>query len=104
MSLTVGQVANGAASAITAVAGLTFVTSYALAARWWKSLEGRLMMLLAMAITSTCLLTLTLTLGGFKDDDDWLRIIQATLMFSIGSCFVYYTIMVWRTQKRGIKK
>lgn len=102
--LTPGQVANGAASAVTAVTGLTFVTSYALAARWWKTLEGRLMMMLTVAITSTCLLTLTLTLGGFKDDDDWLRIVQATLMFSIGSCFAYYTFMVWRTQKRGMNK
>lgn len=102
--LTTGQVANGVASAFTALAGLTFVTSYALAAKWWKSLEGRLMMLLTMAITSTCLLTLTLTLGGFKDDDDWLRIVQATLMVSVGSCFAYYTFMVWRTQKRGMKK
>lgn len=102
--LTMGQWANGVASAFTAIAGLVFVTTYALAARWWKSLEGRLMMMLAVAISTTCLLTLTMTLGGFKANDDWLRIIQATLIISVGSCFIYYTFMVWKVQKERGRK
>lgn len=99
--LTPGQVANGAAAGFTALAGLIFITSYALSARWWKSLEGRLMMLLGGAISMTCLLTLSLTIVGFHNDDDWLRFIQATLVIAVGGCFIYYTIMVWKLQKRG---
>lgn len=101
MDLTFGQAANGIASAFTAVAGLMFVTSYALSARWWKSFEGRLMLMLGSAISGTYLLTVSLTLGGFEIRIDWLRIIQAGLTVSVGICFIYYTVLVWRLQRRN---
>lgn len=102
--LTPGQVANGIAAGFTAVTGLVFITSYALCARWWKSMEGRCMMLLGLSISSVCLLTMSLTLGGFTMNDDWLRFLQATLVISVGGCFVYYTFMVWKQQNKNKKE
>jgi cytochrome c biogenesis protein CcdA len=87
------------------MAGLVFSTSYAISAKWWKSFEGRLMMVLSTSTSATYLITLCLTIGGFKTSTDWLRFAQATLTFSIGTCFIYYTFLVWKTQaNRGKKK
>lgn len=99
--MTMGQNANGIASAFTAGMGSLFILSYAVAAKWWKSTDGRLMMTLATTITVTCSLTLTLTIFDFSADVDWIRFVQAALMVSIGVCFASNTIRVWVVQHRN---
>lgn len=101
---TMGQSANGIASAFTAGMGSLFILSYAIAAKWWKSTDGRLMMVLATTVTVTCSLTLTLTIFDFSTDVDWLRFIQAGLMLGIGVCFAFNAARVWVVQFRYRKR
>lgn len=98
--MTPGQVANGFGSGFTTFAGGIFVISYALLAKWYKSLDGRMTMLLGAAVTITCGLTLTLTLFDFRSTADVFRFIQAGLVTVVGLYFLYWSIRVWGVQRK----
>jgi hypothetical protein len=90
--------ANGAASAWVAGMGSLFILSYAVLAKWYRSTDGRLMMVFGVTITITCSLTLTMTVFGFSAGVDWLRFVQAAVMIANGFCFLIFTIRVWSKQ------
>lgn len=96
--MTGGQTANGIAAAFTAGTGSMFIISYGILAKWWRSLDGKMMMTFGAAITLTNALTLTMTIFGFSTSVDWLRFIQAFLMAGIGLAFASFTLRVWKAQ------
>lgn len=96
--MTAGQTANGIAAAFTAGMGSMFIVSYGVLAKWWRSTDGKMMMVFGTAITVTNALTLTMTILGFSADVDWLRFIQAFLMVGIGIAFASFTLRVWKAQ------
>lgn len=99
--MTPGQVANGIATAVAALGSMAFFWSYALLARWWKSVEGRSLMLAAGGLWTVCLLSATLTLLKAVDHpSEWLRFIGAGLVGSIGLGFFFLTLQVWKAQLR----
>jgi hypothetical protein len=97
--MTPGQVANGIAAAVAALGAMSFFFSYALLARWWKSVEGRSLMLAAGGLWTVCLLSATLTLLKATDHPaEWLRFVGASLVGMVGLGFIFLTIQVWRAQ------
>lgn len=97
--MTPGQIANGIAAALAALGAMCFFFSYALLARWWKSTEGRSLMLASGGIWTVCTLSATLTLLKAVDHPaEWLRFVGAGLVGSIGLGFFFLTMQVWRRQ------
>lgn len=102
--MTPGQEANGVASAFIAVTGWFFVLTYSLLARWWKSIDGRMMMGLGATVALTGTITTILTLQGFTVGGDFLRFIQAGLLVFVGFTFLLYSVRVWRMQVKRRKR
>lgn len=102
--MTHGQIANGIGSAFTAICGLVFILSYSLLARWYRSIDGRMMMVLGTGITFTCVLTVSMTLHDFTKSIDYLRFIQAGLIVTVGFTLLFYSIRVWRLQYKRRKR
>lgn len=103
--MTLGQALNGWGSAIGALSGLSFIVSYTILARWYKSTDGRVMMAFGATLTLTYTITVILTLNNFTTGVDFMRIVQAILSTSIGICFLFYTVRMWRMQRgRGKAK
>lgn len=98
--MTPGQIANGYASGFIAVTGSIFVIVYGTLARWWKSVDGRMIMALGMTVALTGILTTTLTIQGFTAGGDFLRFVQAGLLSVVGFVFLLYAVRVWKMQTR----
>lgn len=98
--MTPGQVANGCASGFIAITGSIFVLVYGTLARWWKSIDGRMIMALGLTVALTGYLTTTLTIQGFTAGGDFLRFTQAGLLSVVGFIFLLYSIRVWKMQVR----
>lgn len=101
--MTPGQMANGWASGFIAVTGSIFVFTYGLLARWWRSIDGQMIMGLGVTVALTGILTTILTLQGFTAGGDFLRFIQASLVTFVGMTFLLYSIRVWRMQVKRRK-
>lgn len=101
--MTLGQALNGWGSAFGALAGLSFIVSYMILARWYKSLDGRIMMSIGVTLTLTYTITVILTVNGFDLGVDFMRVVQAILATTIGVCLLFYTVRLWRIQ-RGREK
>ncbi len=102
--MTPGQLANGYASGFIAVTGWGFVITYSILARWWKSIDGRMIMGLGATVALTGVITTTLTIQGFTVGGDFLRFIQAGLLVFVGFTFLLYSVRVWRMQVKRRKK
>lgn len=99
--MTGGQLANGIGSGIVTIASASFILSYGTLARFYKSSIGRFMVLKAVGIFFTGLITVILTANNFATSVDWLRYIQAGLWMIVASAYVYHTSMVWKSQLKG---
>lgn len=99
--MTGGQLANGVGSALVTLASAAFILSYGILAKPYRTSIGRFMVLKALGICFTGVITVTLTLNDFAIQVDWLRYIQAGLWFIVASAYIYHTSMVWKSQLKG---
>lgn len=98
--MTGGQLANGLGSCLVTIASATFIVSYGVLARFYKTQLGRFMILKAVGICLTGLITVALTVANFTTGYDWLRYIQAGLWTIIALAYINHTTFVWRSQLR----
>lgn len=99
--MTTGQFFNGFASGLVMVVSFIFILSYCLTARWWKSSTGRFLMIKAVGIFLTGVITVSLTLSDFTPSSDWLRLVQAGLWTLIAAAYAHHIWMMWRVQGKG---
>lgn len=86
------------ASLATALCGLLFIVAYATLARWWKSIEGRMMMAFAVAVTS--LSGYTFAVVKVVPDSEELRVARTVIVLSMGLLMLAQTAYLVRAQTR----
>jgi hypothetical protein len=98
--MTGGQLANGIGSAVAALSSGGFILTYGVLARWYRTVTGRFLMVLAVSTLATCFITLNITAKGFTSQADWLRYLQAVVWISIGATYIYQSWLVWKEQRK----
>ncbi|GGP66979.1 MULTISPECIES: hypothetical protein [Streptomyces] len=87
---------NVITSAITASAGLTFMTTCHLLAPWWRTTTGRHLMAFGAAVTALSAYTVAITTWP----DFWpLRLVRTLVVLAIAALFIQRTVMVIRAQR-----
>lgn len=99
--MTGGQLANGVGSALVTIASASFILSYGILAKFYKTQIGRFMVLKAVGIFFTGVITVALTANNFTTGVDWLRYVQASLWAIVAVAYAYHTRVVWRSQVKG---
>ncbi len=89
-------------SLATALCGLLFIIAYASLARWWKSIEGRMMMAFAFAVTS--LSGYTFMVVKVVPDSELLRLVRIVIVVSMGLLMLAQTALLIKAQTRRRKE
>lgn len=102
--MTVGQLANGIGSFLAMVTSGIFIIVWSLVGKWWKTPTGRFMIMKAGAICAAGVLTVSLTITGFKPNVDILRDIQAVIWVAVSVAFIHHTRMLLKLRREREKK
>lgn len=97
--MTGGQVANGVGSALAMVTSGTFIVTWTLLGKWWRTSTGRFMVVKAGAIALTGVITVWLTLTDFALSWDPLRYVQAGLWVLVSASFMHHTRVLWKINR-----
>jgi hypothetical protein len=98
--MTGGQFANGVGSFLAMITSGAFILVWTWYGTWWRTSTGRFMVMKAAAICFAGVITVWLTLTGFKPDVDSLRYIQAGIWAAVSVAFVHHTRMVWKINRK----
>lgn len=83
---------------LAAITSFLFITVYAILAEWHKSIDGKLMVLVAAGTGLKCICSIALT-GHWGDPAlDWLRVGSAIFTLMIGLFFGAMSTRVWNAQ------
>lgn len=98
--MTAGQIANGIGSFVAMLTSGAFILVWTFTGSWWRTSTGRFMIMKAGAICAAGVITVTLTITGFKPNVDLLRDIQAGIWVAVSLAFMHHTRMIWKLNRK----